>query len=109
MDFKIGQRVLVHQSPGMKCVDGRWIDIPHDCADPKQHWESRVIDWSSYHNCPMIGTPGNPNHAEWPYFADGLTLLEGEDWVIRANTTRTTRFSSNGKMRTTSITKMERS
>lgn len=82
MKFKLGEKVLVHQSGGLKCVNDVWESIPHNCNDPSQHWESRVIGWSDFHNCPMIATRGtNPNHAEWPYNEDALTHFDGIDWA----------------------------
>jgi len=94
--FKLGQRVLVHQLGGLKSVEyeikpiigppethSRFEPIPHDCSDPKGHWVSRVIGWSDFHHMPKIATSTgtvsgkkNPNHCEWPYGEDCLTLLD---------------------------------
>ena len=74
--FRLGQRVRV---------------IPHDCSDPKLHWESRVTGWSDFHRMVDIATRwrwgdprgDNPCSAEWVYGDDSLTPLEGAgpDWA----------------------------
>lgn len=83
--FKLGQMVLVHQSGGIKIHDGWFEQIPHDCTKADQHWESRIVGWSEYHQCPLIATiVGNPNFAQWPYFENSLSLLDGENWVFKS-------------------------
>lgn len=89
--FKVGQRVRVHQSAGIKLHDGWMEEIPHDCSDPSQHWESRILGWSEYHDMPLIATrfrgvraplADNPCHTEWPYTGKTLDILtEGDDWI----------------------------
>jgi hypothetical protein len=78
----VGKRVLVHQSPGMSLTDEGLVEHPHDCNDPNQHWESRVVGWNKFQHLPMIATSAkkNPCHAEWTYTEESLTSLDGEDW-----------------------------
>jgi len=88
--IEMGQRVLVHQLGGLKSSDSGWIGIPHNCSDPKMHWVSRVVGWSDHHNTPIIATSTgtvsgkkNPNHCEWPYGEEHLTLLdESQEYPI---------------------------
>ena len=77
--LKIGDRVLVHQIPGISLTDDGIKAHAHDCSKLEQHWESRIIKRSrSHHNCWEIVTP---NHGLWPYPNESLTLHEGEDWA----------------------------
>lgn len=84
--FRLGERVLVHQSPRIflrdRGVDGIRLR-EHDCSDPAQHWESRVLGWDNWHECPIIATPAerNPCHADWPFTERALSSLVGPDWT----------------------------
>ncbi len=90
MAFEIGQRVLVHQSGGMTCINDVWHSVPHNCSEPAQHWKSRVLSYDSYGR-PVIATSAekNPCHAEWPYTDDSLTELNDgtTDWVLQSSFT----------------------
>ncbi len=78
-----GDRVLVHQTPGLTFTDQGLVPMPHDCSDPDQHWESRYL----FDDCmgrPVIATGAerNPCHAEWPYDHESLTpITDGVDWA----------------------------
>ncbi len=89
--YKRGQRVRVctHTSFSFNQNPTSQEDVlvptnPHDCNDPEQHFESRVVDWDSFGRIEVaIATRGgNPHCAEWCWTDDMLSpLTEGEDWV----------------------------
>ena len=82
--FKRGQLVRVCQSPGMRYVSETksWEGIPHNCEDPAEHWNSRVIGWDCFGRTTIATRDNNPHCGEWPYGDDCLTALPmDEDWA----------------------------
>ena len=79
--FKRNQLVRVCQSPGMTLVDGVWQSMPHDCADPNQHFNSRVVGWDSFGRI-QVATEitKNPHCSEWCWIDELVQPRAGWDW-----------------------------
>ncbi|MDO8621832.1 MAG: hypothetical protein Q7R80_01220 [bacterium] len=84
--YKVGDRVLVHESGDWRIVNGDLVRTPHDCSSPEQHWVSRLLSESDGSGFRLIAMPARlrmsrADRAERTYWQTDITLLDGEDWA----------------------------
>lgn len=77
--FKLHQRVRACRP---RSIDLRTGERQHECDDPDQHFETRVVGWDSLGRIEVaLDTRGtNPHCYSWCWTDEGLTALSGYDW-----------------------------
>lgn len=79
--LKLHQRVRACKSSGLNLVTGGPATV-HDCNDPAQHFDTRVVGWDSLGRIEVaIDTRGsNPHCHSWCWTDAKLVALAGYDW-----------------------------